>query len=59
MGDHSALPESALARAKAWAWAHRRKIAMGAIVAMPLVSRVVPDFPANEAVSFLRMFLGA
>lgn len=59
MGDHSALPESTLARAKAWAWAHRRKIAMGAIVAMPLVSRVVPDFPANEAVSFLRMFLGA
>jgi hypothetical protein len=56
---HSALPESKLAKVKALVWKHRRKIAMGVIVAMPLVSRVVPDFPTGEAVAFLRMFLGA
>lgn len=59
MGEHSAPQDSVATRARNFAWKHRRKIAMGAILAMPLVSRVVPDFPADEAMSLLRLFLGA
>lgn len=59
MGEHSAPAHSALYNAGAALWKHRRKIASALIVALPIVSRFVPDFPAGEIVSALRAFLGA
>jgi hypothetical protein len=61
MGAHSA-PSTFLAKCRtgaAWLWAHRRKVASAIILAMPFVSRVLPDFPSADIVAFLRMYFGA
>jgi hypothetical protein len=58
MGTHSD-ESSKLREAWYWAVAHRRKILSGAVVALPLVSRFVPDFPSGEILTVLRGFLGA
>lgn len=57
MGEHSA-PTNKLRGWAAYAWAHRRKIASALIVALPLASRYVPDFPSDAVLSVLRAFLG-
>lgn len=59
MGDHSADQPSKLREAFYWAVAHRRKLVSVAIIALPIVSRFVPDFPASQVVDYLRVFLGA
>lgn len=62
MGDHSAPDSGALSklgRVARWTWTHRRKVAAVALVAIPILARYVPGFPAAEAVSLLRTFLGA
>jgi hypothetical protein len=58
VGNHSA--ESSKLR-EAWYWlvTHRRKVASAVIVALPFVSRFVPDFPTDDVVKVLRVFLGA
>jgi hypothetical protein len=58
MGTHTA-DSSKLREAWYWAVAHRRKILSGAVVALPVVARFVPDFPSDEILSVLRGFLGA
>jgi hypothetical protein len=58
MGEHSAQT-SKLRSLAAYAWTHRRKIASALIVALPLVSRLVPDFPSDLILTYLRVFLGA
>jgi hypothetical protein len=59
MGEHTATPtDSSWLRALKWCVAHRRKLIAGAIVALPLVSRFVPGFPADVFVDVLRSFLG-
>lgn len=55
---HSAVPESKLDRARAFAWKNRRVITLAAIAAVPVASRVFPEFPADEVMSALRLFLG-
>lgn len=42
-----------------WVVTHRRKVLAAAIVAIPLLSRYVPGFPADDVLSVLRAFLGA
>lgn len=62
MGMHSesATGVKALARdAAAFAWAHRRKVATGVLVALPFVARYFPGFPTEEVVRVVRLFLGA
>lgn len=45
----------------AWDWvrANRKTVLAVAVVAIPLISRAIPAFPADELVSVLRAFLGA
>ncbi|AUG87287.1 hypothetical protein HOS59_gp23 [Streptomyces phage Rowa] len=62
MGDHSAPDGGFLdkaARAVSWFVANRRKIYAVVVVAIPLVSRVWPDFPADALLDAARIFLGA
>jgi hypothetical protein len=59
MGDHSAGSEPAWYRAGVWTINNRRKLIAGAIVALPLLSRYVPDFPSDAIMTVLRGFLGA
>lgn len=62
MGEHSATTAGTWSKVRdvaGWAWRNRRKLAAGAIVALPFVARYVPGFPAEEAVDILRGFLGA
>lgn len=68
MGDHSA-PSSFWAKVRAyvaeapagvsWVVTHRRKIASVIVVALPLVSRVLPAFPTADILAFLKMYFGA
>jgi hypothetical protein len=58
MGNHSA-DSSKLREAYYFVVAHRRKILSGAVVALPIVARFVPDFPSDEILAVLRGFLGA
>jgi hypothetical protein len=58
MGEHSA-PESQWAAALGWAVRNRRKIAAALVVALPLLARLVPGFPADDVLSVLRTYLGA
>jgi hypothetical protein len=58
MGDHSA-EYSKVRNALYWVKAHRRKIASAVIVALPFVSRILPDFPVGEVKSFLELYFGA
>lgn len=69
MGEHSAAEASWSVRAKAlaeklwagvkWFAANRGKILGAAVIVLPLVSRYVPSFPADEILSVVRAFLGA
>lgn len=59
MGNHSADNPSRIREALYWAVAHRRKILAVAVVALPLVARVVPGFPAEEVLTVVTGFLGA
>lgn len=62
MRDHSAPDGGAMAKVRdvaRWVWRNRRKVAAAAIIAIPLAARYVPGFPADDAVSVLRAFLGA
>jgi len=59
MGDHSKPRASRIRSALTWGYANRRKLALVAILALPLVSRHVPGFPADEALALLRSFLGS
>lgn len=74
MADHEAPRLGVLSRLKAsarygflakvkndavWAVAHRRKVAAAIVVALPLISRALPSFPADDVLSFLRMYFGA
>lgn len=59
MGEHSAPRDGRLTRAARWVRTNRRSLALAALVALPIVSRYVPDFPADEALALLRGFLGA
>jgi hypothetical protein len=58
MGEHSA-PENKWAVALGWALRNRRKIAAALVVALPLLARLVPGFPADDVLSVLRTYLGA
>ena len=61
MGEHSAPDNGVIGKARdvaRWVWQNRRKVAAAALVALPVVARYVPGFPADEAVSLLRTFLG-
>lgn len=62
MGEHNAPDSGVTAKATdlaRWVWRNRRKVAAAALVALPVVARYVPNFPADEAVSVLRSLLGA
>ena len=59
MGEHSKAEPVWWSRAVRWVVANRRKIYAAAVVAIPLVSRYVPGFPADEILGVLRAFLGA
>jgi hypothetical protein len=62
MGDHSKTEASALSRVAdgaRWLIKNKAKVASALIVALPFVSRYVPGFPSEEALSILRVFLGA
>jgi len=62
MGMHSVGTTGikALARdAAVFVWAHRRKVASVALVALPFVARYFPGFPTEEVVRVVRLFLGA
>ncbi|MCX4572297.1 hypothetical protein OHB41_03670 [Streptomyces sp. NBC_01571] len=62
MGEHNAPDSGVTAKAMdvaRWVWRNRRKVAAVALVAVPVVARCLPGFPAEEAVSVLRAFLGA
>lgn len=48
-----------LASALEWALAHKRAVAAVAVVAIPLIARAVPGFPAEDALRVARLFLGA
>jgi hypothetical protein len=62
MGEHSA-PRASLSdrirRAATWVRANRRTLALAAILAVPVVSRYVPDFPVDAVLTALRGYLGA
>lgn len=45
--------------AGATAWRNRRKILLAAAVTVPIMARYVPGFPADEALSVVRILLGA
>lgn len=69
MGEHSATGTGWRERAKAlaaktwagirWFAANRGKILGVAVVALPLISRYVPSFPADAVLDVVRAFLGA
>lgn len=62
MGDHSAPAGGWSEKVTgAWSWfvAHRRKMYAVAMVAIPLASRFVPDFPTDVFMDAARVFLGA
>lgn len=59
MGEHEAPGKPSWRVALDWALAHKRSILGVAVVALPLLSRYVPGFPAEEVLSLLRSFLGA
>jgi hypothetical protein len=74
MADHEAPRLGILSRLKAsarygflakvkngvaWAVTHRRKVAAAVVVALPLVSRALPDFPSAEVLTFIRAYFGA
>ncbi|MFF8473873.1 hypothetical protein [Streptomyces sp. NPDC015414] len=41
-----------------WVWQNRRKVAAVLVLAVPLATRFVPDFPADEVLALLRAYLG-
>ena len=59
MGEHAVAQESRWIRAAKWAVANRRKIAGALVLALPLIARYAPGFPADEIMSALRAYLGA
>ncbi|MGW4986305.1 hypothetical protein ACWEQ3_01460 [Streptomyces mirabilis] len=38
---------------------HRRKIVSALVVALPIVARLIPDFPADDILDVLRTYFGA
>jgi hypothetical protein len=42
-----------------WALAHRRKIASGLLVALPVAARIWPEFPADSIAHYVRLYFGA
>ncbi|MGW6754537.1 hypothetical protein [Streptomyces sp. NPDC055006] len=59
MGEHSAEEPAKVAKALAWVAAHRRKIYGVIVVALPLVARYVPGFPADAVLKIVQAFLGS
>lgn len=59
MGEHSKDQVGHLARAWQWVSEHKRAILGALALALPLASRYVPGFPADEVLAVLRSFLGA
>ena len=69
MGEHSAAEAGWKVKAKRlaertwagirWFAANRGKILGVAVVALPLISRYVPSFPADAVLDVVRAFLGA
>jgi len=62
MGEHSAPDggwQGKLGRAALWLVANRRKVYAGLVVAVPLLARYIPGFPADALMEAARVFLGA
>lgn len=59
MGEHSKPREGRIRSALTWALTNRRRIALAALLALPLVARYVPEFPTEEAVRLLKLVLGS
>lgn len=59
MGEHSKPEVGRVVSALRWVVANKGKIAAALLVVLPLVARYVPNFPTDEAVSVVRLFLGA
>lgn len=57
MGEHSAQTRTQTVLQALWT--HRRKIASVLVIALPLVARVWPDFPAEHILSLVSLVLGA
>jgi hypothetical protein len=61
MGEHNAPDPGWAVKAKAvaaWLRSNRGKVLSVLVVALPLVSRFVPDFPSDALLSVVRAFLG-
>ena len=59
MGEHSAPNVSKVREALFWVVAHRRKVAGALVLVLPAVAHLVPDFPAEEILRALKVYLGA